>query len=127
MSTRKTSAVAKSVAALFAGGVLAGALALAQPPPTQRGPTLDERVESLERGFASLSTRFELRDSALPSAPGGSLEPRIADLERSLDRLVTDLQRLERQVDNAYREATDARREAMNAERAARDAQMRVR
>jgi hypothetical protein len=105
------------------------AFAAAQPdaPPGQRGPTLDERVGVLERGFASLSTRFELRDTAVPSAPGGALEPRIAQLERAVERLVVDLQRVERQADMAYREAGDARREAMNAERAARDAAMRAR
>ena len=97
------------------------------PQSAQRGPTLDDRVGILERGLASITTRFELRDSAVPSAPGGALEPRIADLERALDRLVSDVQRVERQADNALREASDARREAMNAERAARDAMMRSR
>jgi hypothetical protein len=118
---------------MVAAGVAAAALiyltfAAAQPPPQaqgQRAPTLDERVGVLERGFASLTTRFELRDAAVPSAPGGALEPRIAAVERSLERLVFDLQRVERQADNALREAGDARREAMNAERAARDAAMR--
>jgi hypothetical protein len=117
-----------------AGVVVAAALiyltlAAAQPQPQgQRAPpTLDERVGVLERGFASLSTRFELRDSAAPPIAGGALEPRIAELERALDRLAVDLQRVERQADNALREASDARREAMNAERAARDAAMRVR
>jgi hypothetical protein len=105
------------------------ALAAAQPQPQPQGqrapPTLDERVGVLERGFASLTTRFELRETA-PVA-GGALEPRIADLERTLDRLSADIQRVERQADNALREASDARREAMNAERAARDAAMRAR
>jgi hypothetical protein len=102
--------------------------AAAQPQPqADRDPTLDERVGVLERGFASLRTRFELRDTAVPSAAGGALEPRIAQLERSVERLVVDLQRVERQADMAYREASDARREALNAERAARDAAMRAR
>jgi hypothetical protein len=119
----------------LAAGVAAAALiyltfAVAQPQPQlqgQRAPTLDERVGVLERGLATLATRFELRDSVAAPVAGGALEPRIADLERALDRLVVDLQRVERQADNALREASDARREAMNAERAARDAATRVR
>jgi len=112
---------------LAAGTAVAALICLtfaaAQPPPQgQRAPTLDERVGALERELASLGTRFELRNSAVPSALGGTLEPRVADLERTLDRLAVDLQRVERQADSAFREASDARREAMNASRDARDA-----
>jgi hypothetical protein len=115
-------------AGLAAAALISLGFAAAQPPPQdQRGPTLDDRVGVLERGLASLATRFELRDSALPPVAGGSLEPRIAALESALDRLAVDLQRVQRQADNAQREASDARREAASAERAARDAAMRVR
>jgi hypothetical protein len=118
----------RTAASVAAAALIYLTLATAQPPPQdQRGPTLDDRVGVLERGVASLTTRFELRDAASPPVAGGSLEPRIAALESALDRLAVDLQRVERQADNAQREASDARREAASAERAARDAAMRVR
>jgi hypothetical protein len=131
MTNRFSIAAMSLVLAALVCYTFAGAQPPRQPPPQQapgrNSASLDERVVALERGLASLSTRFELRDTAVPSAPGGALEPRIAALERDLERLVVDLQRVEREVDNAYREASDARREAMNAERAARDAAMRAR
>jgi hypothetical protein len=123
--SRRTALCAATAAA---AAVVSLTLATAQPPPSGRPPaTLDERVAALERGLASVTTRFDLRDSAAAPAGPGALEPRIANHERTIDPLSADMLRLEREADNAFREASAARREAMNAARAARDAAMRVR
>ena len=92
-----------------------------------REPTLEERVLAIERNVASLSTRFELRETA--RAPGGdaALAARVDELERTVNRLATDLRRIESTADNALREASQARRDAQDAQREARDAAMRVR
>jgi hypothetical protein len=111
--------------------------AAAQPPapqPSARPPTIEERVAALERGLASVTTRFDVRDAAAVSPSSAiSLESRVAALERTLDRLVQDIQRVDRAAENAQRaadaaarDATDARRTAQEADRVARDAQMRV-
>jgi hypothetical protein len=84
----------------------------------------------LERNVATLETRFGL-DSARPPTFGGetgtALAARVDTLERSLERLVVDLQRVERLADSAAREAAQARRDATAAQQAARDAAMRAR
>jgi hypothetical protein len=127
-----------------AAGLVCLSYAAAQPPAAQvpapqaqpqRPVTIEERVTVLERGLASVTTRFERRDAAAVAPSSSfSLEGRITALERSLDRIAQDLQRIEREADSAQRAADaasrgadDARRTAMEADRVARDAQMRVR
>src|SRR5204862_508988 len=65
------------------------ALAAAQPPAPQaqpgRPPTIEERVAALERGLASVTTRFELREAAVAPTPpsGAALESRLSGVERT--------------------------------------------
>ena len=114
----------------------------AQPPsqsqPGARPPTLEERVAALERGLASVTTRFEIRESAVPPAQSGvqgaaAFESRVSNLERSIDRLQQEIQSVQRAADSAQRaadsasrEAGDARRTAQSAESTARDALLRA-
>ena len=131
-------------AARFAGAAALVYLsfAAAQPPqgaPGTRPPTLEERVAALERGLASVTTRFEIRESAVPpSQTGGqsaaAFESRVSNLERSIDRLQQEIQSVQRAADSAQRaadsasrDAGDARRTAQSAESFARDAQLRAR
>ena len=103
-----------------AGLAIAAAVQAQQPQPT-----LEERVAALELDLDDLAARVAGRGNVAPSplgTPDAVLGSRVAQLERSVDRLAADLQSIERQVDNALREAADARREAMAAERLARDA-----
>jgi hypothetical protein len=98
--------------------------AFAQPPP--KPPTLEERVTALEKGLASVSTRLGLRESLAPTgASDAGLAARVATLERTVDRLATDLQRIAIQADNAARDASQARSDAMAAQQIARDAALR--
>ncbi len=111
----------------------------AQGPPGNRPPTLDERVAALERGLASVTTRFEIRESAVPPSQSGAqnaaaFESRVSNLERSIDRLQQEIQSVQRAADSAQRaadsasrDAGDARRTAQSAESLARDAQLRAR
>jgi outer membrane murein-binding lipoprotein Lpp len=100
--------------------------ALAQPPV--KPPTLEERVAALEKGLASLSTRFGVHESVGAGALSDSvLAGRVATLERTLDRLAMDLQRVERQADAAARDASQARSDAMAAQQIARDVALRTR
>jgi chromosome segregation ATPase len=123
-----------------AAGLIYVSFAAAQPPvpqtPAQRAATIDERVAALERGLASVTTRFDLREAAVTPAPAnaGALESRVSGLERALDRMQQDLQRVERAADNAQRaadsasrDAADARRTAQDADRNAQNALMRAR
>ena len=119
-SSRKLVAVAGLVYVSFAA---------AQPPAqsqSQRPPTIEERVAALERGLASVTTRFDLREAAIPPGAGtvtsGALESRVGTLERTLDRLQQDIQRTERAADSAQRAADSASRDAANALRTAQDA-----
>lgn len=111
----------------------------AQPPqPGARAPTLEERVAALERGLASVSTRFDIRESAVPPAQSGAqnavaFESRISSLERSIGQLQQQLQSVQhaadsaqRAADSASRDAGDARRIAQSAESTARDALLRA-
>jgi hypothetical protein len=114
----------------------------AQPPgnqaqPGARPPTLEDRVAALERGLASVSTRFDIRESAVPPAQGGAqnaaFESRVSNLERSIGQLQQQLQSAQRAADNAQRaadaasrDAGDARRTAQAAESTARDALLRA-
>jgi hypothetical protein len=94
------------------------ALAAAQQPPR----TVDERLAALESGLATLETRFGLERSRPPDIGGESglaLAGRVTALERSLDRLATDVQRIQRVADAAARDAASAQRDAMEARRAA--------
>ena len=65
------------------------AFAAAQPPAPQtqagRQPTIEERVAALERGLASVTTRFELREAAVAPTPttGAALESRLSGVELS--------------------------------------------
>ena len=137
-------AVQLSAAAALVYLSFAAAQPPAQPPPAQappvgRPPTLEERVAALERGLASVTTRFEIRESAVPAGQSGAqsstmLESRVSNLERSIDRLQQEMQSVQRAADNAQRaadsasrEAGDARRTAQSAENLARDAQLRAR
>jgi hypothetical protein len=90
--------------------------------------TIEQRLGALEKAVATLDTQLSL-EIARPDAGGVnmSLEARVAALERTVDRLATDVQRAERLADSAARAASDAQRDAMRAEQSARDAAMRSR
>jgi hypothetical protein len=110
----------------------------AQPQPGGRPPTLEERVAALERGLASVTTRFEIRESAVPPSQSGvqnaaAFESRVSSLERSIVGLQQQLQSVQRAADSAQRaadsasrDAGDARRTAQAAESTARDALLRA-
>jgi hypothetical protein len=114
----------------------------AQPSPQSqlgaRPPTLEDRVTALERGLASVTTRFEIRESAVPPSQSGvqnaaAFESRVSNLERSIGQLQQELQSVQRAADNAQRaadsasrDATDSRRIAQSAESLARDAMLRA-
>ena len=114
----------------------------AQPPqqaqPGARPLTLEERVTALERGLASVTTRFDIRESAVPPSQGGSqnmgaFESRVSNLERTIGQLQQELQSVQRAADSAQRaaesasrDAGDARRTAQSAESTARDALLRA-
>jgi ABC-type transporter Mla subunit MlaD len=111
-------------------GVVYFSFAVAQPPATQpqgqRPPTIEDRVAALERGLASVTTRFNLREAAVPPAAappgGGALEARVGMLERTLDRLTQEIQNVQRSADSAQRAADAAARDAADARRTAQDA-----
>jgi uncharacterized protein DUF3359 len=134
----------KSIALFAAAAALvywsfAAAQPPAQGPPGTRPQTLEERVAALERGLASVTTRFEIRESAVPPSQSGAqsaaaFESRVSNLERSIDRLQQEMQSVQRAADSAQRaadsasrDAGDARRTAQSAENLARDAQLRAR
>ena len=109
--------------------------AAAQPSPQSqpgaRPPTLEDRVTALERGLASVTTRFDIRESAVPPSQSGvqnaaAFESRLSNLERSIGQLQQQLQSAQRAADSASRDATDARRIAQSAEGLARDAMLRA-
>lgn len=105
------------------------AFAAAQEP--LRPPTLQERVDTLERQVATIDTRFGL-ESTRPAnlgigETGVGLTSRVDALERSLERLAADVARVQQLADNAARDAQQAQREAMSAQQTARDAAMRTR
>jgi hypothetical protein len=111
--------------AMLAAAPVCGTQAQDRPaPPT----TIEQRLGALERAVATLDTQLSL-EIARPEGGGAnmSLEARIAALERTVDRLATDVQRAERLADSAARAASDAQRDAMRAEQSARDAAMRSR
>jgi hypothetical protein len=104
-------------------------LAAAQEP--LRAPTLQERVDMLERQVATIDTRFGL-EATRPAnlgigETGVGLASRVDALERSLERLAADVARVQQLADNAARDAQQAQREAMSAQQTARDAAMRAR
>jgi hypothetical protein len=137
--------VARRLAALAALVYLSFAAAQppTQPPPqSQSGArplTLEDRVAALERGLASVTTRFDIRESAVQPSQAGAqnaaaFESRVSSLERSIGQLQQQLQSVQRAADSAQRaadsasrDAGDARRTAMSAESMARDAQLRPR
>ena len=113
-------------AALAALAVLA--LTNAQEP--QRAPTLEERIVELEKSLASIDTRFGIQTARSPDFGGESataLAARVDAVERSVERLTSDLQRIDRLADTAARDAAQARRDATAAQQAARDAALRTR
>lgn len=96
-------------------------LAAAQPPPR----TTEERVAALESGLATLETRFGLQTTRpidIAGESGLALAGRVTALERSLERLATDVQRISRVAENAARDAANAQRDAMEARQAAQRA-----
>jgi hypothetical protein len=98
--------------------------AFAQPAPR----TVEERVGALESSLAALETRFGLESSRQPNLGGESgvaIAGRDQTLERSLERLTTEVQRVERLADTAARDAAAAQRDAMTAQQMAREAAMR--
>jgi hypothetical protein len=130
-----------------AAGLVYLSFAAAQPPaqppgaqsqPGSRPPTLEERVAALERGLASVTTRFEIRESQVPPSQSGAqsaaaFESRVGNLERSIGQLqqqIMSAQRAadsaQRAADSASRDAGDARRTAQAAESTARDALLRA-
>jgi hypothetical protein len=104
-------------------------LAAAQEP--LRAPTLQERVDTLERQVATIDTRFGLETTRPANLgigeTGVGLASRVDALERSLERLAADVARVQQLADNAARDAQQAQREAMSAQQTARDAAMRAR
>ena len=129
-----------------AAGLLYLSFAAAQPPaqpppqsqPGARPPTLEDRVAALERGLASVTTRFGIREAAVPPSQSGAqsaaaFESRVSSLERSIGQLQVELQSVQRAADSAQRaadaasrDAGDARRTAQSAESTARDALLRA-
>ena len=111
-------------------GLVYFSFAVAQPPATQpqgqRPSTIEERVAALERGLASVTTRFDVREAAVPpaaaSATSGMLEGRVSTLERTLDRMQQEIQNVQRSADSAQRAADSASRDAADARRQAQDA-----
>jgi len=99
----------KLIARLAAAGALVYlSFAAAQPPtqgpPGNRPPTLEERVAALERGLASVTTRFEIRESAVPPSQQGAqsavaLDSRVGNLERSINQLQQAIQSAQRAAD----------------------------
>lgn len=111
---------------IAAAALAALALAIAQPPPR----TMEDRVAQLESALATLETRFGLETTRQPNLGGDTglgMQSRVTALERSLERLATDIQRIDRIADSAAREAASAQRDAMTAQQLARDAAMRAR
>jgi hypothetical protein len=99
------------------------ALSLLTFAAAQAPRTMEERVAALESGLATIETRFGLERSRPPDIGGESglaIAGRVAALERSLDRLATDVQRIERVADAAARDAASAQRDAMEARQLAR-------
>jgi len=131
-----------AVAAALVYLSFAAAQPSAQPSPQSqpgvRPPTLEDRVTALERGLASVTTRFDIRESAVPPSQSGvqnaaAFESRLSNLERSIGQLQQQLQSAQRAADSAQRaadsasrDATDARRIAQSAEGLARDAMLRA-
>jgi len=112
-------------------GVVLAALVLVTPalaqPPTNP-PPLEQRVTALEKELASVSTRLGLRESlGGNTASDAGLAVRVTTLERTVERLTTDLQRVERLADAAARDASQARSDALAAQQIARDAALRAR
>jgi len=138
---RATARLAAAAALVYLS--FAAAQPPAQPPgaqaqPGARPPTLEERVAALERGLASVTTRFDIRESAVPPSQSGAqgaaaFESRVSSLERSITSLQQQLQSAQRAADSAQRaadsasrDAADARRTAQSAESIARDVMLRV-
>jgi len=107
--------------------IVSGVIETAAAQDAERDePTLEERVEELERAVASLDTRLAARTTGRNAeAPTPLLEQRVTQLERSVAMLRADLQRIERTANAALQTATDAQRTAANAEREARAAASR--
>jgi Alanine-zipper, major outer membrane lipoprotein len=113
-----------------AAGLVYLSFAAAQPPAQlpqgARPPTLEDRVAALERGLASVTTRFDIREAAVPPQSGvqnnAAFETRVSSLERSLDRLQQEIQNTQRAADSAQRAADSASRDAADARRTAQDA-----
>jgi TolA-binding protein len=120
--------MARSIRFVFAGAAITLACLSFAQQQRPEGPTLDERLTALEAGLARLDTRLGLATTRPPDSAGQSeLAARITELERTVERLATDLQRVDRLADNAARGAYEAQRTATSAEQAARDAALRAR
>src|SRR5262249_39766110 len=97
-------------------GLVYISFAVAQPPTSppqrQRAVTIEDRVAALERGLASVTTRFDLRESAVPPATASPnaavLEGRVNMLERTLERIQQEIQNVQRSADSAQRAADSA-------------------
>ena len=109
----------------------------AQSQPGARPPTLEDRVGALERALASMTTRFDVREAAVPPSQSSSqnaFESRVSNLERTIGQLQQQLQNAQRSADSAQRaadsasrDAADARRTAQAAETTAQNALLRAR
>lgn len=124
---RKVGAI--SGVTVLVGVLYAGAFAQQPAPEDERDgevPTLEERIETLERSVASLDLRTAGRDTD-EGLDEALLARRVDALERELAGIRRDLQRIERAAESAIRTATDAQRIAAAAEREARNAASRVR
>jgi hypothetical protein len=113
----------------MAVAIIAGALAASAQEPRQP-LTAEERIVALERQLASLETRFGLESTRPPNLAGetpAGLAARVDAVERSVERLASEVARVARVADNAARDASQAQRDASAAQQAARDAALRAR
>ena len=105
----------------------------AQQPPAQnvqRGPTVEQRVSTLELTLSQLRTELSRRtDVAGPDdriTRDMNLDNRLRDIERQLQQINNSIMELQRQLGDATRAASQAQNDAMLAQQIARDAQARI-
>lgn len=96
----------------------------------QRGPTVEQRVNSLELTISQLRTELSRRtDVAGPDdrmTRDMNMDNRLRDIERQLQQVNNSITELQRQLGDATRAASQAQNDAMLAQQIARDAQARI-
>ena len=99
-------------------------------PNVQRGPTVEQRVSSLELTLSQLRTEISRRtDVAGPDdriTRDMNLDNRLRDIERQLQQINNSIMELQRHLGDATRAASQAQNDAMLAQQIARDAQARI-